>query len=755
MEDFGLYESGMVPTGNDIIDEAKRRRQRCVEWEAKTRELFLSDLKFRHGDSDNGYQWPGLLRRARDVAAKPCLTINLIGPHNRQITNEARKNKKEVKVLPVGDGATVESARILQNVIRKIQNASEAQFAYILAQQFQVDGGIGYWRLLTRYIENTFDQEILIEPILDPLGVYLDPDIKQRSGRDAEFGFVFDLMPKNEFREKYPEHKNLINLAPLGDFAGGVDWGSKNHVMICEYFRKVRKKGLLISFVDDSTNQRKTIRKTSLPDKISEKILEDPRTRTREELEETVEWIKIAGETIIEETTWPGKFIPIIRCVGEEVVIDGQLDRKGHTRSMKDAQRMLNYNASGQVEFVALQGKTPWTGAADAIENFESYWNSANRENHSYLPFKHLDANGDPIPPQALPRRIEPPVASQAHEAGMQTAFNQIMMVSGQWQNQMGMMGNERTGEAIKQRQDQGDTATFHFQDNFEAALIFTGEALIDLIPKIYDTKRIELIQQENGLDEEIMFDPGAQQAFLQKKNEQDQVISNIFNPMIGRYQVQASAGQAFGTKREQTVEALTLILTQAPGLTGIIGDLLLSAMDFDKADEAAQRLRRMVPPIAMGKGPSQQEQTLMLQNQQLRAALAEALEKLGKESLKLVGKSEMRDIDSYKAITERLRTLLDAQGQNAAQGQEVLQQAISDAAKTHLEPIMEANAPDLESQNPEGFTNQNLSVSQPPIPGASQAQDGQWYLSDPTRRGKYLRIAPLAQDRPAPQQGL
>ena len=276
---------------------------------------------------------------------------------------------------------------------------------------------------------------------------------------------------------------------------------------------------------------------------------------------------------------------------------------------------MYNYNASAQVEFVSLQSKTPWIVAAKAIEGHESLWNTANLVNHSVLTFNHVD-DDNPEAPIPLPQRQEPPNAAPAYEAGMTTAFNQMMMVSGQWQNQMGMMGNERTGEAISQRQEQGDTATFHFQDNFDSALIFTARQVIDLVQKVYDSKRVMLILAEDETEVELQIDPTAQQALQEVMSESGEIIARIFNPRIGGYDLAPSVGPSYGTRREETVQALTLLLTQAPALTGIVGDLLLGAMNFDKANEAALRLKRMVPPRALGQGPSQTEQQLQQQLQ-------------------------------------------------------------------------------------------------------------------------------------------
>ena len=737
----GDLDSGLVSTGNPIVDKIRRRFKRCVEWEAHWRPLFLEDVKFANADSDNGWQWPDKLRATRQDTNRPCLTINATRIHNKQITNGMLRNKAGVKIVGAGNGATETSSQFFQSLVEKIQYQSDAQSAFEVAREFQVDGGMGYWRIVSDYLDTeSFDMELYIVPVNDPLSVYLDPASRQKNGSDAKFGFIYDTVPKDEFREAYPKYADVASMEPLG--MGSGDWITDTEVRICEYLELVSKKDQLVSFRDPRTGVRAEVKKSLLPDNIWEEIKDSAGLRTRDIWDTVCEWKLIVGEEIIDETVWPGKYIPIIRCVGEEKVIEGRMDRKGHTRYMKDPQRMLNFNASGSVEFGALQSKIPYLAAAQAIENYEDYWNTANTENHSVLPFNHQDDQGNPLPPQALPQRQIPPQVSPVFEVGMQTAMNQMMMTSGQFQNQLGMMGNERTGAAIERRQDQGDTATFHFQNNFDTAIVYTGVQLVDLIPKFYDTKRMVLAQADDGQDIELMIDPGARQAAQLEMAQDGQVLKRIFNPQLGRYDVRAVPGQAFGSRREETVQALTLILTQAPGLTGVIGDLLLNAMDFKEAKEAALRLKRMVPPQALGTGPTPQEQAQTQEIAQLQAALRETLDKLAKEKINMVDKAQLRDIGVYKAQTERMKALVDAK--NPEEFDQTLQDLVKDALQMHLLPRID----EKQEQLGEFTSEAGIESEPPPMPGANKAPDGEWYLRDPTRKGKYLKLAPLVEQR-------
>ncbi len=746
-DDFD-WDNDDVPvtlSGDPVINEARKRFDRCSEWEAVARQRFIDDIKFAQGDSDNNFQWPNGIRNSRDTQGKPSLTMNLIKQHNNMISNQARKNKSTVKYLGMGNGATQESANVLQDIHRHIEYQSQAQTAYTIARGFAIDGGIGWWRIVTDYLPGTWDQEIYIRPVNDPLSIYLDPDIEMRNGSDAGFGFVFDDIPKSDFDEAYPKYRGMIGRQPLGLSSIGTNWVKKDHIRVCEYFRKVKRPAKIVSFVHQG--ERLTIDhrnfKRLMTDKERRKyVLDLPTTRIRDSIETDVEWKLIAGDNVIDETVWIGKYIPLIRVIGDETVIEGILDRKGHTRWMKDAQRTFNYNASAQAEFVALQTKTPWLVTAEAIEEHEEQWASANVKNASVLVYNatKIDGpDGSPLPP---PQRIEPPTAAGGYQQGMDNAAQHIMMVSGQFQNQLGMMGNERTGAAIEKRQEQSDTANFHFQDNYEESLVFTGMQLVDLIPKIYDTKRIMHVISDDGVSYDLEIDPGLRQPYLEDIRHDGEVIKRIFNPRLGRYDVAATVGPNYDTGRQETAAALTLILTQAPGLTGIIGDLLLSSLSFDKAQEAATRLRRMVPQQALGRGPTQTEQQLQQQVAQLQAMLQKALHVTAKDQLKLVGKDQLRDIEVYDAETKRMAALQKMLPTDPEGLRKLIDKLVQESMSTSIESIAAENASEI---NEGSATEETQPEETPPVPGALKA-NGYWHVLDPTRKGKWLRMEPLAQ---------
>ena len=238
-----------ILSGDPIVIEARKRFDRAAEWEAIWRQRFLEDIRFANGDSENGYQWPNEIRNARDTSARPCLTMNLIAQHNMMISNEARKNKSTVRYVGMGNGATQESANVIRDIHRYIEYQSNAQTHYTIARQGQIDGGRGWFRLVTRYEDpDSFNLDLYVDPVLDPLSIYMDPDIKQKDGSDAMWAHVFDDVPKEEMYEAYPQLRGKAATQPLGLGTVSGDWVSKHKIRVCEYFRKGEKRHQLVSF---------------------------------------------------------------------------------------------------------------------------------------------------------------------------------------------------------------------------------------------------------------------------------------------------------------------------------------------------------------------------------------------------------------------------------------------------------------------------------------------------------------------------
>lgn len=671
-------------TNEEIIREARKRFKRAQDWEATARRAYIDDTKFAEGDSYNHWQWPSQIVQDRQLSNAPILTINKTRQHCLQIINDARQNKVEVRYAPASGGANASAADVLNGIARAIAYASNADEAMMAAVNSQVKGGWGYWRLVTAYVSGeSFDQEIRWVRIADPLTVYLDPDIQEQDGSDARYGFVYVDRAKDAVEAEFPRLKG--KLGGENAIAGSAGWITTDKVRDCEYFRRRQKKDVLILSADGQT-----YRKSEIGAEIAEKLLEDPQAKERDVLSEDVEWFRIVGDEIVEKNLWPGKYVPLFRVIGEETVIEGTLDRKGHVRALLDPQRMYNYYSSMATELFALQPKAPFIAPVEAIRN-HPYWNTANIKNYSVLPYNGFTETGQQIAP---PQRAAPPAISQAVMAGLQSTSMEMQMVSGQYQASMGEESNEKSGKAINARQRQGENSTYHYIDHLANAVRFTGKAILDLIPKVYDTRRAIKIVSPDGSEESIMIDPRAKQAYLEHEQELEAGVKKVFNPTVGTYSVRADVGPAYATARQQTFDALIQLAGMSPEFMAAAGDLIVKSADFEMADELAERLYRMVPSQALG-GPPPQMAAQAAEIQKLQGALTEAMQKLSEAKSKQTVSEQQKGIDTYKAETDRLAMLKEI---DPAILIPVIRQAVAQALSNPLSDIDESIHDTLQS---------------------------------------------------------
>lgn len=683
-----------------ILREAKDRFKRCQAWESKARTLFEDDLKFVEGDSDNGYQWPDEVRTARDEAFAPCLTINKTKQHCLDVMNDARQSRVAISIKPTGGEATFESAQVLEGIVRYIEYQSRANAAYQHALSFSVRAGWGYCRLVTDYAgDDTFDQEIFIRRVPDPLTVYLDPDINEFDGSDAKFGFVFTDMPRDEFERAYPQYKDMQALpgnTALGN-AGG--WVTKDKVRVAEYFRCVPQADRLIAYQDPET-QVTTIAPASKMDKaLLAAVIDVPTTMVRNTILTKVEHFMIVGDEVAEEKVWLGRYIPLARCIGEETVIDGVLDRKGLTRCLKDPQRMFNYNAAAFVQYGALQTKSPWLASAEAIEGNTEMWANANKQAFATMIYNAFDSEGNPVP---KPERIQPPTGAPVFYEGMNQAAEQMRMVSGQYQADMGAPSNERSGAAITARQRQGDNATFHYLDHQSSMIAHIGRMILDLIPHVWDTPRIAKLKAENGEEQDVHIDPNAPEHFTREQLD-DEKYKMVLNPNLAKYGVQAEVGPAYATKRQEAFSAYTQILAQNKDLTALIGDIAMRFADFPGAEEAAQRLRRMVPPQALGEGDAPDVMALKGQIGQMQQVVEALTQKLADKAGAHQNDQEKNAVAAYDSQTKRISALKEALGIDPDGLMHLVRVVVDEAIATSggIAPAVDAETPPIEPAQP------------------------------------------------------
>jgi len=673
MADYtGIAAAGAVAEGgkpkksaSDILATARARLDLAVSALSESREDEIDDLKFYAGSPDNHWQWPADVLATRGavqgqtINARPCLTINKLPQHVRQVTNDQRQNRPGAKVIPVDDNADVEVADIFNGMIRHIEYISDADVAYDTACENQVSYGEGYLRLLTEYCDdNTFDQDIKIGRVRNSFSVYMDPTIQDPTGADAKWCFVTEDVTKAEFERMYPDAAPITTLQSLGVGDQSIsNWLNEDTIRIADYYYIDYDRTTLNLYPGNATAFEGTPE-----DKQLRAIYGKPK-KSRESDRPKVKYCKINGYEILEEREWAGKYIPVIRIVGNEFEVDGRLYVSGLVRNAKDAQRMYNYWVSQEAEMLALAPKAPFIGYGGQFEGYEDKWKTANTQNWPYLEVNPdvTDGQGGMLP---LPQRAQPPMASSGLLQAKAGASEDIKSTTGQYNASLGMGSNERSGKAILARQREGDVGTYHYGDNLARGVRHVARQLVDLIPKIYDTQRIARIIGEDGETKMVKINPDQEQPVNKIVDERGVVMEKIYNPSVGKYDVVAITGPGYATKRQEALEAMAQLLQGNPQLWAVAGDLFVKNMDWPGAQEMSKRFAKTIDPKFLSDG--EDNPALQAAQQQMQAMGAE-MEQMH-TMIKNVGKSiEMQEqerkdfeaqVKAYEAETKRIATV-------------------------------------------------------------------------------------------------
>ena len=642
-----------------LLAKALERYKLLEEFWADNRKLAIEDIKFAAGD-----QWPEHIKKAREKKRRPALVLDKLAQYRRQVVNDGRQNRPSLKFRPV-DGGDIAVANAYQGITRSILNRSNADEAFDTALDHACGHGFGFFRVLTDYTHpGSFEQDIKVVRVRNSLAVLLAPH-QAADGSDAEDGFVIDTMPKSVFEQKWPK-------ADKSDWADdstlyGDGWLDEEHVRVAEYWYKEPTERTLYQLKDGGAAFKEDYEKSALelaglnlpaPEIIGERLVRGHK----------VKWCRMTGAEILEEREWAGQYIPIIPVYGTETDVNGKITYSGLTRPGMSGQMLYNFARTAFAERVALTPKAPWVAAAGQTEAHPE-WLTANEDNHAVLTYDPLDVNGQPLPPPQRQQASDIP-AGFAQE--MQQAEHDIQAAIGMYAASLGQASNEKSGRAIMARQREGDVATFHYHDNLNRAIRHLGRILLDLIPKIYDSKRVVRLLNEDGTTKDAKVDPQLPVPVAKSDGME------IFNLSSGVYDVETATGPSFTTKRLEAAESMMEIAQGNPGVWNTHGDLIVKAMDWPGADDFAKRTKALMPPEMLKAieasenedGPDPKiQQIVEAANQEIQMreeALQQAAQKVQELERELKNKQEMAEakekeveIKAYEAETKRVELLM------------------------------------------------------------------------------------------------
>lgn len=682
----------------DPMEEMRKRYELCVEADRDNRDAAREDWRFVN---EPGAQWDDAQKRARKK--RPCYEFPILRSHVRQVVNDWKKARPSIKVRPVENG-DVKGAELRAGLIKNVEQTSNASVAYDSAAETLIPCGFGAWLVRTDYnSDDSWDQDFKIEPIEDPLNsVWLDPDNMD----DPDFGFIERTYTRAGFAKKFPKAEassfESCSGTPLNS------WFGEDEIRVVAYYRK------------------EPVQKTII-------LLSDGRSLDAEEAKEGLDELAEQGITVVKERQVTGHKVIMSICSGKEE-IDGpyetvfhripivavwanrhKFDNKwtwcGMVRFSRDPQKLLNYNLTTAQESISKVPKSPYLITTKMLEGtgVKEAWRNAAAEDPFALPF-----TPDPSMPGGKPFREPPPDVPAAFLQVAQISVDMLKASDGIFDASVGARSNETSGKAIMARQQEGDTATFDYQDALSRGIQITGDLILRALHKVYDTQRVMRVIGKDGSER-------LETLYQDVQDKQTGRVVRINDLGKGKYDLTSSSGPSYDTLRMEFVDALTQMSQGNPMIAQAVPDLLMKAFDFPGAEEAAERLKMMLPPqiqqqMAEGKDmppeamqAMQQAQMMMEQAQQQQMMIEQVAQQLQQdkaatdaEKQQIEAQKKLLDADFRRMQAELKAATLEANANHAAMSNEM------DAKANELDQRDQSTAED-EAKN--GEESQVLSV--------------------------------------------
>lgn len=652
----------------DGFQEAKELYTDCVDAWRDNFERMREDFKFSNPADPR--QWDSETLKDRD--GRVTLTLDQTNQYINQVVNDGRMNTPAMSAVPASGDATKAAAEQITGLFRHIEYVSKAPLAYDTSLEHSSRVGLGWLRAFPKVLRPELnEQEMFIASTNEPTNILIDGNSVALDGNDSLHGFCEMTYSEKEFKRKWPK-------ATASSFADAGNWYTDKGIKVAEFFKVIFTKENRIGIMLPG-GQLETVTEDEYWAYAAKLGHKPVALNNFEAIRRTVKWCHMSGVEFLEESTFPGPWVPLVPVYGHLLFVEGERYVCGLTRRLMNGQRMHNYQMTSLAESLLEQPKAPYMTPALAIANHERHWQAFNKGNPAFLPYDHIDDDGNPIP---APTRQPPPAFPSAFAQAALIGQNEMQAAVGMFKSTLGQQSNAVSGKAKLADKLEGDTATFHYRDNQRISIEHLARICIDAFPEIYDSPRVARIM---GIDQKVshvQIDPDMPQSV---KMQGKKVLA--LNPNVGVYDAAVKIGPAHTTLREEFQDRLSTLGQGNPALAAAMAPLLIKMSNVPEAEKVAKVAIALLPPPVQaiynenegeqGEAASPQVQQLtqqlqqaaqVLQNmqQQLQEAQQAAQSKQGETAVKAADvqvKQASVEVDrknaetaAFAAETERLR---------------------------------------------------------------------------------------------------
>lgn len=441
---------------------------------------------------DNG-QWEQWWWDKND--GKPRYTFDQTTPIIDQVAGQMEQSEFGIDVEPTGGEASKKTAEVIGGMIRNIETISDASHIYSTASRNIATSGFDAWHLNHKHLSpDSFDQDIVIEPVYNAWQrVWWDTGSQRQDRADANHGWLLSAVSETEYRERWPDRSGTS--APNDEWMNAY-YHKPNMVLVGHFYYVEEKKRELVKTnfgrvftVDDDWKKVSDELKAAGEVEVDRRVVMDRVFMLRRF--DGDGWLDDARETV-----W--NRVPVIPVYANFKIIEEKIVYHGIVQKMMDAQRVLNYSLSREIEEGALAPRAKyWMTKKQAKSPDVQKTLRTLNTNSDPVQFYDADAEAPGVPQQQGGAQINPGLRTISE--GMQ---NLMSATAGIFAAGMGDNPNAQSGVAIERLQNKGNNVTSKYFLAMEVAICATARAIIDAIPQVYDVQRQVRIIQADGASE-------------------------------------------------------------------------------------------------------------------------------------------------------------------------------------------------------------------------------------------------------------
>jgi len=508
---------------------------------------------------------------------RPRYTFDMTGPLIDQIAGEIENADFSVRALPTGGETSKDTAKVLDGLIRNIQNVSHAGEIYDQAARYMVEGGLDGWEIKQQFVDgDSFDQDLVIKSISNFVDSVWFWPFTEPDASDSKACVKLKAMPKQEYDDRWPKRNGQsVDSSRLSD----VYFHKNEHVIVGQlYYIKEVKRELLKLSNGDVVNAEDVV---SVLDELERGGItvigrrERKKTVAMSRLFDGEGWLNEAQDTVFSR-------LPIVICIANFTNLEYKNVWRGATEKLMDPQRVYNYSKSREVEEGALSPREKvWITAKQASGHEETLGTLNTNADPFQLYNPDPQAPGPPVKMNGA--TINPGLKTLSDDMG-----NMMRSTAGLYAASVGDNPNVQSGIAITKLQDKGRLGSGKYFKAVVRAMRVTGAILIDAIPKVYDTRRQVRIMNEDG-----SFDLATINDTIFDEQSKQQVTLNDLS--AGKYDVTVKAGPSFDSRQRETVATIVDIGTADPSFIELGGDILANNIVAPGMDLLAERKRQQL----------------------------------------------------------------------------------------------------------------------------------------------------------------